>query len=369
MALLLRLNKAAPLTNAEVDANFTYLDGRITSLDNVKLSTTNLLTQMKLVDGVGSGLDADKLHNMVPSDQSVNLSIVSRDASGNFSANVITANQFVGTVSTATTAVNVSGIVAVANGGTGVSALTAGYIKSNGTTLLSTTSIPGADISGDITGQASNVTGVVGVAHGGTGATTVDGIRSALGLIVGQTIQGYSANLQALSGLSTTGLVAKVNGVFQGRTLTAGAGISITNGDGIAGNPQVSISTVDVAHGGTGANTPSSARASLGAAPIVSPNFEGTPTATTASFGTATQQLATCEFVVNNGVPPGTIFTTAALTAPQGYLQEDGGSYLAADYPALYAVIGTRFGEGNGPGTFRVRNVNAGVGVISIIKT
>lgn len=72
--------------------------------------------------------------------------------------------------------------LAVADGGTGVSTLT-GYVKGNGTSAFTAAStIPGADVSGNISGNAANVTGTVALANGGTGSTTASGARSALGL-------------------------------------------------------------------------------------------------------------------------------------------------------------------------------------------
>lgn len=45
-------------------------------------------------------------------------------------------------------------------------------------------------------------------------------------------------------------------GAMNGRSITAGTGVSVTNGDGTAGNPTIALSTpVSVAHGGTGAST------------------------------------------------------------------------------------------------------------------
>ena len=64
------------------------------------------------------------------------------------------------------------GTVGVANGGTGATTLT-GYVKGTGTTAMTASAtIPAADISGNITGNAANVTGTVAVANGGTGTTT-----------------------------------------------------------------------------------------------------------------------------------------------------------------------------------------------------
>jgi hypothetical protein len=69
----------------------------------------------------------------------------------------------------------------VTHGGTGATTLT-GYISGNGTSPFTASStIPGADISGDISGNAANVTGTVAVENGGTGATTAAGARANLG--------------------------------------------------------------------------------------------------------------------------------------------------------------------------------------------
>lgn len=71
--------------------------------------------------------------------------------------------------------------IAVANGGSGATSLT-GYLKGNGTSAFTASStIPGTDISGNISGNAANVTGTVAIANGGTGATTAAGARTNLG--------------------------------------------------------------------------------------------------------------------------------------------------------------------------------------------
>jgi hypothetical protein len=105
---------------------------------------------------------------------------------------------------TANTAVNVSGTVAVANGGTGAS--DAGNARTN----LSVPSTTGSGASGtwgiNISGNAANVSGTVAVANGGTGQTTY-------------------TNGQLLIGNTTGSTLTKA-------TLTAGTGISVTNGAG-----------------------------------------------------------------------------------------------------------------------------------------
>lgn len=62
-------------------------------LDEINLdnSAANILVKLKTVDGAGSGLDADLLDGMNATNANTATTVVSRDASGNFSAGIITA--------------------------------------------------------------------------------------------------------------------------------------------------------------------------------------------------------------------------------------------------------------------------------------
>jgi hypothetical protein len=89
--------KNAPLTNAEIDTNFTNINTEVgTKLASSSYTAADVLTKIKTVDGTGSGLDADLLDGLNPVSGATGASIVSRDSSGNFSSNQITAAQFVG---------------------------------------------------------------------------------------------------------------------------------------------------------------------------------------------------------------------------------------------------------------------------------
>lgn len=70
-------------------------------------------------------------------------------------------------------------------------------------------------------------------------------------------------------------------------------------------------------------------------------------------------------------VPIGTILDFAAATAPTGYLVCDGSAVSRSTYAALFAVIGTTWGSGNGSTTFNVPDfrgrtaIGAGTGTAS----
>jgi len=85
------------------------------------------------------------------------------------------------TLGTIATGVWNGSTIDVANGGTGATSLT-GYVKGNGTSALTSSStVPGSDVSGDISGNAANVNGTVAITNGGTGATSASAARANLG--------------------------------------------------------------------------------------------------------------------------------------------------------------------------------------------
>lgn len=74
-------------------------------LDVASYTANDILTKIKTVDGAGSGLDADLLDGKTSASSNTVNTIVLRDSSGNFSANVITAS-LTGNASTATSLLN-----------------------------------------------------------------------------------------------------------------------------------------------------------------------------------------------------------------------------------------------------------------------
>lgn len=59
-------------------------------------------------------------------------------------------------------------------------------------------------------------------------------------------------------------------------------------------------------------------------------------------------------FQIVAGVPSGSVFCMAVATVPTGYLECNGGAVSRTTYSALFAIIGTNYGTGNGSSTFNL---------------
>lgn len=339
--LTLRSVKGSPLTNAEVDGNFTSLNNELaTKLTATDYNAADVLAKLKTVDGHGSGLDADMLDGHTYSHytpgafvissvsrasavatvvtssahgftvgQSVKIfgvllngsnvsfngtytiasvpnatsftysqpslpnvsstaqtdkaqcyvsvtdeSIPDRDATG-----IITAAGFVGlnvyanlignvtgdlTGNISGTASNVTGTVAIANGGTGANDVATARANF-GIGSLALQNANAVNITG---GTISTLTTDLAIADGGTGASNAAAARTNLGLAIGTDVQAFDAELSAIAALTGNGIIAKTSsGSATVRTITGTSNlISITNGDGISGNPTITVGS-DVA--------------------------------------------------------------------------------------------------------------------------
>lgn len=108
--------KGSPLTINEVDTNFSNLYAEVgLRLYKTDYTAADVLAKLKTVHGTGSGLDADLLDGKNTASTNTANTIVTRDSSGNFDANVITANSFSGPLAVS----HLTGTLPISQGGTG----------------------------------------------------------------------------------------------------------------------------------------------------------------------------------------------------------------------------------------------------------
>ena len=251
-------------------------------------------------------------------------------ASFNGSADIVTTNWGTGrtiTIGPTGKTVNGSANVSWTLGELGVGTL--------GTQNSNAVNITGGSISG-ITDLA--------IADGGTGASDAAGARTNLGATAtgsalftalnagaGRTAinaQELNSRLTGLSALDTVaGLVAHIStDGFTKRSITAGAGISVTNGNGLSGNPTVAAAFATQAQAEAGTDTT-----------------------------TSMNPLRTAQAIAALApVPVGFIAYIAGSATPTGYLKANGAAVSRTTYADLFAAIGTTYGAGNGSTTFNL---------------
>lgn len=157
---------------------------------------------------------------------------------------------------------------------------------------------------------------------------------------------------------------------------TALASTHLTDSSSILRNPSPSITTPSISDAAmTGTPTaPTQSAAdnstkvattayvvSQGHAKLASPALTGVPTAPTAVVGTNTTQIATTEFTIDQIVatpaPPvdtGIMVAYAGSSAPAGWLLCDGTAVSRTTYSALFAILSTSYGVGDGSTTFNL---------------
>lgn len=95
---------------------------------------------------------------------------------------------------------------------------------------------------------------------------------------------------------------------------------------------------------------------------------DSSATATLSSAKSYTDSAIAAIPASSGSVPSGVIQMYAGSTAPTGYLLCDGSAVSRTTYSALFSVIGTSYGVGNGTSTFNLPNPDGNVNIRYIIK-
>jgi hypothetical protein len=113
-------------------------------------------------------------------------------------------------------------------------------------TISGSGTITGSAVTSSTLSVSSSATLPTATSVGNVSATELgylDGVTSALQTQLDGK-QAVDADLTALAGLATNGLIARTGaGTVAARSVAAGTGITVTNGDGVSGNPTVALST------------------------------------------------------------------------------------------------------------------------------
>jgi microcystin-dependent protein len=112
--------------------------------------------------------------------------------------------------------------------------------------------------------------------------------------------------------------------------------------------------------------------AALAAGAVTDTKITGPIAVTKLAAGSANQLLTTIggvptwttPGVASDPTPPGSIHEYGGDTAPAGYLLCDGAAVSRSTYSALFAIIGTKFGTGDGSTTFNLPNLKGKMSVM-----
>ena len=165
------------------------------------------------------------------------------------------------------------------------------------------------------------------------------------GVILADDASGASTPAIAFDGDADTGMYRKSANTIG--LSTAGTERAVVDSNGLTIQAQGDIRLAD---------SDSSNWVALQAASTVSSNLTFTLPSADGSNGQMLQTngSGTLSFTTVQGVPSGAVFCIAVATVPSDYLECNGAAVSRTTYSALFAVVGTAYGAGNGSSTFNL---------------
>jgi microcystin-dependent protein len=236
-------------------------------------------------------------------------------------------------------------------------------ITANAATLTGTM-LPVTVVGSSLTSVGTLTTGVwngspIGIAYGGTGEATAPLALTAL--LPTQTSNSgkylKTSGTEASWGALTVSDISEITASAAELNILDGATLSTSElnyVDGVTSSIQTQIDA-KLATATASSTYETITNVNL-KADIASPTFTGVPSAPTANSTTNTTQVATTAFVQTVALPSGSLMMWPAAAAPTGWLLCNGSAVSRTAYAALFAIIGTTYGIGDGSTTFNLPN-------------
>ena len=199
------------------------------------------------------------------------------------------------------------------------------------------------------TGTASNVTGTVAIANGGTGQTTASAAFNALSPITstGDLIIGNGTNSATRLAIGTSGYVLTSNGTTASWQASTGGVTSFSAGTtgftpSTATTGAITLSgTLNVANGGTGVTTSTGSGSNvLNTSPTLVTPALGVASATSVS---ATGTVTAAEVIASNGIIVNNMTIAASYSIPSGYGAHSTGPVSVSSGQTVTVPSGSRW--------------------------
>ena len=193
--------------------------------------------------------------------------------------------------------------------------------------------------------EADSAAAVAAVAN--TSASEIAAAASQVAALASQTAAATSESIASTSASNAS--TSETNAATSASTATTQATNAATSAS--TATTQASSATASASTATTQASN-ASASATAAAGSASSASSSASSATSSASAASAFAASAAISESAAKGVPIGSVITVAMATAPTGYLKANGAAVSRTTYSALFAVIGTTFGVGDGATTF-----------------